>query len=63
MKIRNLIENTQGAEGCLCEHGLSFYIETEKHRLLVDTGATDAFRLRPQRNPEHPGQIPGALRL
>lgn len=43
MKIRNLIENTQGAEGPLCEHGLSFYIETEKHRLLVDTGATDAF--------------------
>ena len=43
MKILNLIENTQGAVGCLCEHGLSFYIETEHHKLLVDTGATDAF--------------------
>ena len=43
MRILNLIENTQGTVGCLCEHGLSFYIETEKHRLLVDTGATDTF--------------------
>lgn len=43
MKIINLIENTQGASGCLCEHGLSFYIETRKHKLLVDTGATGAF--------------------
>ena len=38
MKIRNLIENTEGAEGCLFEHGLSFYVETEKHRLLMDLG-------------------------
>ena len=43
MKIINLIENTQGAEGCLCEHGLSFYVETHKHKLLIDTGATGAF--------------------
>ena len=39
----NLIENTQGKEGCLFEHGLSFYIETEKHKLLVDAGASGAF--------------------
>ena len=38
MKILNLIENTEGAEGCTAEHGLSFYIETEKHRLLMDLG-------------------------
>ena len=38
MKILNLIENTEGAEGCAAEHGLSFYIETEKHRLLMDLG-------------------------
>ena len=43
MKIVNLIENTEGCSGCASEHGLSFYIETEKHKLLVDTGATDAF--------------------
>lgn len=43
MKIINLIENTPGFHGCASEHGLSFYMETEKHKLLVDTGATDTF--------------------
>lgn len=43
MRIVNLIENTEGVKGCLFEHGLSFYIETEHHKLLVDTGASDAF--------------------
>lgn len=43
MKIINLIEDTKGIEGCVYEHGLSFYIETENHKLLLDTGATDAF--------------------
>lgn len=43
MKIVNLIENTEGSRGCLFEHGLSFYVETSKHKLLVDAGATDAF--------------------
>lgn len=43
MKIINLIENTKGQEECLYEHGLSFYIETEKHKILMDTGSTDAF--------------------
>lgn len=43
MKIINLIEDTKGAEGCIYEHGLSFYIETKKHKLLLDTGASDAF--------------------
>ena len=42
-KIINLIENTEGKNQCLYEHGLSFYIETEKHKILVDTGASDAF--------------------
>ena len=41
MRIINLVENTEGASGCGYEHGLSFYIETENHRLLVDTGASD----------------------
>ena len=43
MKIINLIENTKGCKGCLAEHGLSFYVETEGHRLVIDAGATDAF--------------------
>lgn len=43
MIILNLMEDTPGRQGCLNEHGLSFYIETDKHKLLMDTGATDAF--------------------
>lgn len=43
MRIVNLIENTKGEKECLFEHGLSFYVETAKHKLLVDTGATAAF--------------------
>jgi len=43
MRIVNLIENTEGINACLFEHGLSFYIETKKHKLLVDTGQSDAF--------------------
>lgn len=43
MKIVILMENTSEREGCLCEHGLSVYVETERHRLLVDTGASGAF--------------------
>lgn len=43
MRIVNLVENTEGPTGCAYEHGLSFYIETAKHRLLMDTGASDLF--------------------
>ncbi len=43
MKIMNLMEDTEGQNGCLFEHGLSFYIETANHKILLDTGATDAF--------------------
>ncbi len=42
MRIVTLIEDTPGKNGCEYEHGLSFYLETPKHKLLVDTGATDA---------------------
>lgn len=38
MRVVNLMENTVGLEGCLIGHGLSFYIETAGHRLLMDTG-------------------------
>lgn len=43
MKIITLIENTCGEEGCLFEHGLSLYIETQKHKIVLDTGSSDAF--------------------
>ncbi len=39
MKIVTLVENMEGALGCGTEHGLSFYIETEGHKLLFDAGA------------------------
>ena len=41
MRIVNLIENTEGRSECLYEHGLSFYIETEGHKALLDLGQTD----------------------
>ena len=41
MRIVNLIENTEGSAECACSHGLSFYVETEKHKLLVDLGPSE----------------------
>lgn len=43
IKIITLIENTQGHPECRAEHGLSFYIEMGERRILMDTGASDAF--------------------
>lgn len=43
MKITCLIENTCENNDLGFEHGLSFYIETDKHRILSDTGASDKF--------------------
>ena len=43
MKIVILMEDTCGDPSCSYEHGLSVYVETKKHKLLIDTGATDAF--------------------
>lgn len=40
MKIVNLMEDTCGNPACLYEHGFSLYIETSKHKLLADTGAS-----------------------
>ena len=42
-RVVTLMENTPGGAGCAFEHGLSFYIETERHRILSDTGASAAF--------------------
>ncbi len=43
MKITVLTENTTGNENLTAEHGLSLFIETEKHKILFDMGQTDAF--------------------
>lgn len=42
MRIVNLLENTPGAADCLCQHGLSLWIETSRHRLLMDFGPSEA---------------------
>lgn len=43
MRIICLMENTSRGKDLTAEHGLCFYVETPKHKLLVDTGATAAF--------------------
>ncbi len=43
MKIVTLMENTKGAAECQIEHGLSVYVETDTHKVLVDTGMSGAF--------------------
>ena len=43
MNVKNLIEDTSADNGCIHEHGLSFYVETMNHKLLVDAGASDKF--------------------
>lgn len=40
MKITVLMEDTCGNPLCEYEHGLSIYIETGKHKILMDTGAS-----------------------
>ena len=43
MRLVNLVENISGSSGCPAEHGLCIYVETAKHRLLADTGASGLF--------------------
>lgn len=43
MKLWTLMENTSCREDCVCEHGLSLYLETGSHRILFDAGQTGAF--------------------
>ncbi len=43
MKITSLLENTTERNDMQVEHGLSLYIETERHRILFDMGQTDLF--------------------
>ncbi len=42
MRLTTLVEDTSAC-GLPAEHGLSIYVETEKHRLLFDVGTTDLF--------------------
>ena len=41
MRIINLVENELGESGCEAAHGLSFYIETENHKLLFDSSLVE----------------------
>ena len=43
MKIITLVENTAQDSGFKSIHGLSFYIETSKHRVLFDLGPDDTY--------------------
>ena len=43
MRIVTLMEDTACAPAFACEHGLSFYIETNGKRLLFDMGQTGLF--------------------
>lgn len=43
MKIVSLVDNVSGQDGIGCEHGLSLYIETKKHKILFDMGASGLF--------------------
>lgn len=43
LNIKVLLENTQARPDILTEHGLSLHIETERHKILFDTGQTDLF--------------------
>lgn len=48
MKVVVLSENTSRS-GCLSEHGLSLYIETARHKILFDFGASSNFIANAQR--------------
>lgn len=41
MRILNLVENEEGVPGCEAAHGLSFYVETQNHKLLFDTSPSE----------------------
>ena len=43
MRIITLIENVINSGNLQAEHGLSLYIETDKQKILFDTGQSDMF--------------------
>ena len=51
MLIKTLVENTSIHDSVQPVHGLSFYIETNGHKILFDLGPDDSF----EKNAEHLG--------
>ncbi|MBQ9833293.1 MAG: MBL fold metallo-hydrolase [Clostridia bacterium] len=49
MKITVLAENTSGLDDIGTEHGLSLYIETQKHKILFDMGQSVLFEQNAQK--------------
>lgn len=49
MKIVILMEDTCGNPLCEYEHGLSVYVETKRHKILMDTGASEKTLLNAKR--------------
>lgn len=43
MKLTVLCENTTKQKNMIAEHGLSLFLETQRHKVLFDMGQTDAF--------------------
>ena len=43
MFIKTLVENTAISDDFGVEHGFSLYVETERHKVLFDVGASDLF--------------------
>ncbi len=43
MRLVNLIDDICRDQTYLQEHGTSYYLETENHKIVIDTGASDAF--------------------
>lgn len=43
MRITALVENTSARDDCAAEFGLSLYIETRRHKILFDSGASALF--------------------
>jgi 7,8-dihydropterin-6-yl-methyl-4-(beta-D-ribofuranosyl)aminobenzene 5'-phosphate synthase len=43
MIVKTMIENTTNTADLMCEHGLSLYIQTQRHKILFDTGASGEF--------------------
>lgn len=49
MRVVTLLENRTVSSNYKSKHGLSLYIETEKHKILFDTGANDYFATNAQK--------------
>ncbi len=43
MNVRTLVDNISENQHLGCEHGLSLFIETQRHKILFDTGASQLF--------------------